>query len=350
MHRVKWIFPFVVLSLASAAMLASFFIDRHGLFPKFNQRPLIGHITRAYGTVRHSPAESWGRLETGRNLLIPLKLGDQLQTGDDSAAEILFFGGAILQLEPGTVVKFEDDDDDENNVVLRMIMGRGFLEMPRDLAGKAFGFRDSAGNGVRLPSGKRFVMTLSAVDRLEDAVDLKVVETDTPDSIDSIELRYLAHGEEIKNQYPVLVPPIEDTGRLAGLGNDDRGQLSLVGKPRPLFPERESEVDIEKDPKLMMTWEKLKVPELESVVAYEVVVKPAFNYEVQDTARRYQVFKAKRGEQFPIEKIGGGGVFLWSVRAVLASGKRSPSSNKRWLEIKFPKQLMAPQLLKPKIE
>jgi hypothetical protein len=337
----------MVLLLASVTMLASYYIDQNGLFPKFERRPLIGHITRAYGTVRHSPAESWGRLETGRSLLVPLRLGDQLQTGDDSAAEILFFGGGILQLEPGTVVKFEEDED---NIAIRMIMGRGFLEMPPQFAGKSFGFRDASGNAVPLPEGKRFVMTLNAVDRLEDAVDLKIVEADAPDSIDNLELRYLAHGEEFKNLYPMLVPPIDDNGKLGGLNNDDRSQLALIRRPRPLYPEREAEVDVEKNPKLLMSWEKVPVPEMETVVYYEVIVKPAFNYAVQDTARRFQVFKAKKGETLPIDKVGGGGVFLWSVRAVLASGKRGPSSTKRWLEIKFPKQLMAPTLLKPKVE
>ena len=45
----------------------------------------------------------------------------------------------------------------------------------------------------------------------------------------------------------------------------------------------------------------------------------------------YVNYQPREALEKEIEKIGGGGVFLWSVRAVTSSGKREPASQYRWL-------------------
>jgi hypothetical protein len=90
-------------------------------------------------------------------------------------------------------------------------------------------------------------------------------------------------------------------------------------------------------------------PPGDPVVSYEVVVRPAPGYEVEDSARKVQVFRRAK-EELDAEAVNGSGVFLWSVRAVTASGKRSPSSRPRWLEVKMPKLLKAPEVIQPQVK
>lgn len=91
-------------------------------------------------------------------------------------------------------------------------------------------------------------------------------------------------------------------------------------------------------------------PGADPIVAYEIVVRPAFGYPVEESANKVQIFQRKKKADLPIEKINGGGVFLWTIHAVTASGRIGPDTKARWLEIKFPKLLVAPQLIKPIVQ
>ena len=172
--KLSWLFLFAFLLVASALSTLVLRLERNGFFRPSLQ--IIGHITHAYGTVTrtHSTSEkTWGRLETGRSILEPLALGDQVQTGDDSAAEILFYGGAVLKLDAGAVMRFEDDGD---NVSMRVILGQAFLEYPLNTSGNHFVFRKNDGSLAEYAHGKKLVLTLSAVEELEDAVDVQVMD------------------------------------------------------------------------------------------------------------------------------------------------------------------------------
>lgn len=359
-----WVPRFSLYFIASLLFISAYYLDLRGeLFRGRGDSSIVGHVTRAYGTVKRvawyamSSAgpmgagldESWSRLESGKAILVPVRSGDLVQTGEESAAEFLFFGGNILQLEAGTLARFEEDEDE---VTIRLILGRAFLELADGSSvGKRFVFRKGDGTLAEVPEGKKLVLSLSAVENLEDAVEIREVEAQgAPDAFESLELRLLAHGEEVMNRHPLLVRPIEespDQDLLALLeSREDRPRIQV---PKPLFPGNESDVDVELQEGIAFHWERIQGSEGDPVIGYEVIVRPAPGYEVEDTARKVQVFKNRRNE-FPIERVNGGGVFLWSVRAVTAKGQRGPASAPRWLEIKFPKRLRPPKIMKPKVE
>jgi hypothetical protein len=352
-------FVWVVIAMAFLTLLAlaTLFFDLRGhdlgkLAP-WSRRAQLGHVTRAYGTVRLN--QEWRRLDSSHSLLEDLFAGDQLQTGEHSAAQVLFFGGSRLELEAGSVVRVEGTDDE---VKLRLLLGRAYFEFAGDAsAGPAarFRVRGAEGKDLELPEEARVVLGLNAAESLEGAVELNVIDAGERRSAaqglrarspEDLELRLLAQGSEVVNLRPLIVPPIEDAGRGPAVAS------APVGKPRPVFPRPEALVDVERDPKIAFSW---KRPPAEApadpIIGYEIIVRPAFNYEVEDRARIVQVFKARSTEsELPIEKVNGSGVFLWSVRAVTASGARGPASSSRWLEIKFPKLLRAPELMKPNVK
>lgn len=357
MKLTSWFPLFVALLFASAAMGGLFLVFEWGYEPNFAEAPRIGHVTRAYGTVKkaripvsHYP-ESQRRLETGRSLLAPLRLGEQIQTGEDSAAEVLFFGGTTLHMEAASLASFEDNGDD---IAIRLILGRAFLEVPpQGTIGPngptRFVYRDAEGSHHEIPNGKKLVLTLNALEKLEEAVEVTTVEADpAAGSLENLELRALAIGEQIGGRHSILVEPIRDTGRFAHAS--EWKYRSPVPVPKILYPPDQAELALS-DPNTPMLWraqEKNSSTIADPVVRYEVSVRPAFGYEVEDTARKNQTFAVSQPE-FPMGKINGGGVFLWSVRSVTASGRRSPASDSRWLELKFPKILFAPDIMKPKV-
>jgi hypothetical protein len=365
-----WVFPFSVLLLVAGGLIFLSVADRRGALPRWSEPAPIGHVTHAYGTVKRttwmstpgaltglfsSMDESWNRLESGRPILVPVRSGDLIQTGEESSAEILFFGGNIMHLEPGSLALFEDGGED---VAIRLVIGRAYLELPDGLIdGKKVAIRKADGTLSNIPKDSRLVLTLNAAQSLSsEAASGPGGSTDSVENIEmepgyesptGVELRFLAHGEEVSNRYALLVPPIEDRGRFA---NPKRPNPSM--KTIPITPEPEDSVDIEKTDGISFKWKKIEGSPKDPVVSYEIIVRPAPGYEVEDTARKVRVLHSsysKDGE-IPIEKVDGGGVFLWSVRAVTASGERGPASTPRWLEIRFPKRLRAPEVLKPKIE
>jgi len=314
-----------------------------------NDVSAIGHLTRAYGTVRHTPwtAEAWSRLETDRALLVPVRNGDRVQTGEESAAEVLLYGGGRLEIAPESFVTFEDFGE---SVAVRVAMGRAFLDLPDEAGGgRALGFLRADGTVMQAPRGRRFALSLSAVELLEDAVEVTEfpVVSPGPDPFGNLELRLLAVGSGMGERRPLLVPPIEDRGRWPA--SDARDTIATgISAPNPLFPPDEANIDVDSAESRKIRWEKVASPPEDPVVSYEVVVRPAPGYEVEDSARKFQVFRRVK-EELDAETVNGSGVFLWSVRAVTASGKRSPSSRPRWIELKMPKLLRPPEVIQPKV-
>jgi hypothetical protein len=335
----------LVVSLLGIAMLllavAVFDFSYEGAWFRLKKdAAVIGHVMRAYGTVKLISGQNPKRLPTGQVALTPLKVGEGIQTGEDSAAEILFFGGHSLRVEKASYVVFEEGEDD---FTIRLVLGRAYLEVP-SFPDQRSGFKFESGNGKiqDVPSGKKLVLTLNALKNLEEAVEVNIVESNqTEESMAEMELRHLAYGEEVAIHHPLIVAPVEDKA-----GEKSRAVVTSRSKaPRPIFPSYESEFDVEKNRKTVFTWNEMRG----DTVGYELVVRPAFLYETDDVVRKHQTLPTRR-HTMPIENVGGGGVFLWSVRAVHAGGVRGPASAPRWVEIKFPKQLMAPILRDPKIK
>jgi hypothetical protein len=300
---------------------------------------VIGHVMRAYGTVKLISQQNPKRLPTGQVAMTPLKVGEGVQTGEDSAAEILFFGGHSLQIEKASYVVFEEDEDE---YVIRLVLGRAYLEVP-SFPDQKSGFKyDTNGKVQDIPSGKKLVLTLNALKNLEEAVEVNIVESSqTEESLAELELRHLAYGEEVAIHHPMIVAPVEDKA-----GEKSRTHIaSRMKTPRLTTPSNESEFDVEKNRQAVFKWH----PMGGNTVGYELVVRPAFQYETDDIVRKHQTIPSRRNSA-PIEQVGGAGVFLWSVRAVQSDGTRGPASAPRWVEIKFPKQLMAPILRNPKIK
>lgn len=338
------------------------------------REPQLGHVVRAYGTVRIG--SEWNRLATGKGLTVPMRSGDQIQTGEHSAAQVLFFGGSRLELEAGSVAQVYRE---QGQVVVRVILGTGYFEFSGDSEiGRSFAWVKPNGKLALVPRDSRVVMALHAARRLEDAVEdqaieVKVIEADSRDP-ENIELAMLANGGgETEGFVPLIVPPIVEKPRAA---DDEEGEPAVLGRhlaslrengighPRAIYPPSEAVLNLETAIKSAFKWTTVSGPAQNPVVGYEVVVRPAFNYEVEDTARKHQVFRTKGLPEFgseenpenphtaslPLDRIGGTGVFLWSVRAVTADGTRGPASASRWLEIKFPEMLSAPQILTPRVE
>ena len=94
---------------------------------------------------------------------------------------------------------------------------------------------------------------------------------------------------------------------------NEKGRL-LASAPymHPVSPEQEAYVDVEREDLIKMRWQKNPGLPQDPIVAYEIMVKPAFGYETEDRARKIQQFRTKH-EEYPIEKIGGGGIFLYCV-------------------------------------
>ncbi len=340
--RYSWVFPFIVLFCASFAALALFFVNWQ---TNWFSPPVIGHVTKAYGTVKLAglDRQDQARLESSPDLLVPLHIGDQLQTGEDAAAEVLFYGGSTLQMEQGTVAEFEDLGQD---VAIRMVLGRAYFQLPAESSGgRPIVFESADGKQVEVPDGKSLVLTLDAAKKLEDAVDVQVVETDqAPDLFTDPELRYLAHGEESPDSAPLIVPPIESQGRFRP------PPVLYAGVLKNIRPTNEEVSNLVGRNSAYFAWDKSAGAASDPVVAYEVVVRPAFGYDVEDEARRRQIFRRKNSHM-SMDKVGGGGVFLWSVRAVTKKGERGPASAPRWLEIRFPKTLPPPEIHnRPNIE
>ena len=117
------------------------------------------------------------------------------------------------------------------------------------------------------------------------------------------------------------------------------------------FPRNDAEVDVS-DTLAAFKWRPAAAQAQDPVVSYELNVRPAFGYEVEDVARKYQTLPVTEqlgSPGLPLARVNGSGVFLWSVRAVTASGQRGPASSTQWLELRFPKILLAPQLMKPRL-
>lgn len=57
-------------------------------------------------SVMEAGTDSWTQGEVG----MPLEDGDVVKTGDDSSAEITFFDGSTIELQPGTEVEFDSLD------------------------------------------------------------------------------------------------------------------------------------------------------------------------------------------------------------------------------------------------
>jgi|GEM_PF-6139235 len=340
-----WFVPTIAFFALAGALLAGFRMHREG---RLGLRPTaqVGHVVHAYGTVKKTagsyvntagpwwsnPRESWNRLESGKPILAPLRKGDLVQTGEESSAEILFFGGNRLRLDAGTVALFDADRD---QVTLRLVMGRAEMELvDRTIDGRKLVFRDVEGRLRPIPDEKRVVLTINAAEALgaTGVVSLKITD----------ELAY--HDPRSK---PLIVEPIEDHGRLPP---QQRAAAHNIRSPRPVFPTNEADIDIEMQEGISFSWLPVISGKDDPVVAYEIIVRPApGGYEIDDTARKTRIFSEKLAK-FPIEKVDGGGTFLWSVRAVTASGDRGPASAPRWLEIKFPLRLRAPNVLEPTVK
>lgn len=346
------VLPFLAITtLLAVSCLSLFFFFQTGreLFP--NTKDSVGHVIRAYGTVKKTPIagqssresreDAWGRLETGHGILETLHIGDQIQTGEESAAQVLFFGGSRLQIEAASLVRFEEDAD---SIAIRMVLGRAYLEISPDKNGQQlFAFRKSDGTMSPIPKGKSLALTLSAVERLEDAVEVKLVETryESSETMTDLEMRYLAHGEEVASAYPVLVPPIEH-----GTDRSPSARTDRISAPEGLRPGQDTFIDINRNDRALFKWSARARKPQDPVVGYQVVVRPAFSYPAEDRARKNRTFTSAE-PQLGMDNVGGGGVFLWSVRAVTASGAVGEGSTPRWIELKFPKELLSPKVLKP---
>lgn len=364
--------PFTAIILTAGVALALLWYASGPAL--MSREPQLGHVVRAYGTVRMG--SEWKRLETGKGLTTPVRSGEQIQTGEHSAAQVLFFGGSRLELEAGSVAQVYRE---QGQVVVRVILGTGYFEFSGDSElGRSFAWVKPNGKLALVPRDSRVVMALHAARRIEDAVEdqaieIKVIEADSRDP-ENVELAMLANGGgEVEGFVPLIVPPIVERARA---GDEESAEPTVLGRhlaslrdagighPRAIFPPSEAVLNLETAIKSAFKWTTVRGPLANPVVGYEVVVRPAFNYEVEDTARKNQIFRTKGLPEFgseedpenpqtaslPLDRIGGTGVFLWSVRAVTANGTRGPASASRWLEIKFPEMLRAPEILTPRVE
>lgn len=347
----RWLPEFFAWLLAAAGMAGLYLAFDHGLLSSevFSGRGAsVGHVIRAYGTVRKArvPASEFPaserRLATGREILAALRTGEQVQTGEDSSAEILFHGGSILQLTAGTLVTFEEGADGE--IALRLILGRAFLELSSESA--RFVFRKSDGTPAEIPPGKTFVLALNALASYDEAVEVRALEAANPAaSATELEMRALAHGEEFGQRYAVLVPPVVEGAREPRMASKDR--MAPVRAPAGVRPGQEANVAVNTLDE-EFRWNPSNGPSEDPVTGYEFRIRPAFGYQVEDGARKDQVFLTKE-PRLPMAKVGGAGVFLWSVRAITAGGKKGNPSAARWLELSFPRLLFAPEIKKPRV-
>jgi hypothetical protein len=346
----RWLSALLAFAVLGAAFGFLAYLNHSGFDWSWHHAETLGHITRVYGTVK---LEHTGRLEAGQNLLAPFHLGEQIQTGEDSAAEALFFGGSLLELQSGSVARFEDSGE---NVSIQVLMGKAYFEFPPEaVSGKHFVFKTADGKLAELPSSRRVVVSLNSASRFEDAVEVKSMDPNQDvGSLDEAEMKYMAmEDSEYSGEHPLLVRPIAENGGPNGEGRTPASNPTYDRvKAQPMNPSNDETIDIESKEKIAFSWKPTAGPARDPVVGYEVEVRPAFGYEVEDRARTKRVIPIgeKGVNQLAVDNVGGGGVFLWSVRAITANGNRGPASTPRWLEIKFPKQLAAPELLKPKVE
>lgn len=357
-----WIFPFAGLALG-AGFLITLFTSGLKLDPYARSGDrAIGHVTRAHGTVRLSSwlvgatagsawesfikpvglDASWNRLETGRGILVPFAEGDVIQTGEESGAQLLFFGGSRLDLDKGTVARFNREDG--GDISVRLLMGRAFLDISDNIK-----VRQTDGAFVELPEGKRLVLTLNTAQDMYADPGEGLPDVDGHESLANLELKLLSEDERTEPlEHAYIVPPILDSGG-KGLFQHKHQDRVLAMVPPADYPLNDQDFNVEIQRGVSFQWQKVATSEDNSITAYEVVVRPAPGYLVEDTARKVQYFRT-RTSHIPLDKINGSGVFLWSVRAVLANGERGAGSAPRWLEVKFPALLSAPKVIKPKIE
>ena len=348
---VRLLKPVILLVLLALAM-GAWFVVQISTDPQtqpIEGAPQVGHVIRAYGTVKMTPGIR--RVSTQGEVRVPLSIGQSIQTGEDSAALVLFFGGSKLQIEAGSVVSLGEEEGDQ--VTLRLLMGRSFLEIAD--TGAKFQFLDQDGRKMASTESKRILLTLNALHTPGDAVEVReIVSKNSKASsaeLERLELRASAHGEEVDENYALIVPPIEDSGVDPVIGSKYATGLRA---PRPHHPENDSWVDVT-DVQMPFRWlaqadrRTAAAANEDPVVGYEVTVRPAFGYEVEEYANRHHVLKTATLEA-PMAPIHGTGTFLWQVRPVTAKGWRGPASEPRWVELKFPRILFAPVLKKPKIK
>lgn len=102
----------VALLALAAACGAAWRADRRdgGLGARVQAQ--LGHVVAVRGSVWSSGrSDTVNRLPAGVELRVPLRAGDVIRVGEDSSAELLFFGGETLRVGGGGIVELRSRAD-----------------------------------------------------------------------------------------------------------------------------------------------------------------------------------------------------------------------------------------------
>jgi hypothetical protein len=145
---------------------------------------------------------------------------------------------------------------------------------------------------------------------------------------------------------PSFIPAIQEKDLRtpsAGLAVVAKGELLTVAElppvPEVTAPANDAVFDLSEGRVPKLEWQ---VPGEKRKFSYEIVLRPA------EGDGPEKVLKS-RVPALPLNQVAAG-KFLWSVRAVTASGQRGPASESRWIEVKVPAQIPKPVLMPVEVE
>ena len=373
-----------ILVLLTLTFAGLFVADLRGYFNRV-QKP-VAELRFSDGTVSRlgNHQLTWDRAEKGALFAT----GDTISTGENARAKLVFYGGGELELNSGSMVVLAGSLEE---LKLNFVTGGGKVRIAKDSARKI-----TVAKVKKAPAAKKLVAkttvnsapksgapvvtsepeieaqnSTEATEELTQEtpmqpseVEVSVVDTKKvakPVTIAKIDPKAPAAAAQAS---PLLEPelefapkPLALTLSLAIQEKSIRSpQAQLVAKagiisteelpPAPLIksPAADAVIDLAtaKAPRLEWDVQLKKTDQKIEKMSYEVVLRPA------DGKGPEKVLKS---DQSAIAlNLLGRGKYLWSVRAVNASGKRGPASVSRWLEVKVPAQISRPVVLPVEVE
>jgi len=277
------------------------------LMGRFNVASVpIAVLKMADGTVKRLGKDqlTWDRALGGTLF----GAGDTIATGESARARLTFYAGTEIDLDPGAMVTLSGGPE---SLSLNFLSGGGRVRVTKAAQGKV---KIQASNPVA-----REALKVKVVEKIAATVSRSEEAPIEPPHDAQKQLAASARIEEKQ---------IRNPGRtLASLALKGQGGIltaaDLPDAPQVLGPPPDQSFDLKKDHAARLQW---KQSEKTPAKAFEVSLRPL---DGKSPARTLTT----RDPALPIAALHKG-TYLWSVRAVMADGKRSPASEGRMIDIK----------------
>jgi hypothetical protein len=294
-HEERW--PEASAEAGSALELAETVLEAHAASEAGVR---VAHLD---GTVQIKRAGRFVWEDAGETSI--LQVGDQIRTGNDGSAQLVFFDGAMTTIKPGTLIEIRELTRDEERNVRRVSERLAWGSMQADTR-KASGTdsvhrvqTDSAAVEARRPA--RFELSH---DRERGSSEVRALEG-------SVTLT----GPEGRMEVPESTRVALDQGKISETSN-------LLPPPRPLRPRDRRSFVAPRESRVTLSWEEVKSAEF---YHSQVSRRPLFTGIEQEV----DSISGTRHQLHPLPP----GTYYWRVAAVDSQGRRGRWSPARALSI-----------------